>query len=93
MATGTTDVPLTWGTQSQKKFDSEEEPEWWTKELGTWVKDQRVCRKAFEKRAEDRTENEKKNATKITERRIELLDRIDFDWAPQAKKKRKTNGH
>ena len=69
-------MPLTWGTQSQKKFDSEEEPEWWSKELGTWVNGQRAFRKAFQKPAEDRTESEKKNAAGITERRIELLEGI-----------------
>ena len=62
-------------------------------ELGTWVNGQRAFRKAFQKPAEDRTESEKKNAAGITERRIELLDGIDFDWAPQAgRKKRKKNG-
>ena len=68
VATGSTDVPKSWGPKAQEKFDSKEEPEWWSKELGKWVSNQRNYRK-------------NKNAC-LTERRIALLDGIGFDWDP-----------
>ena len=71
-------APASWGKKMNNKFGLMEAPDWWSKELGTWAKNQRKYGKAFKKPASQRSEAEKANASKTTKRRVALLDGIGF---------------
>ena len=69
-------VPQSWGKRMNKKFGVTEAPDWWSKALGAWAKNQRTFGKAFKKPASQRSEAEKANASNTTKRRVALLDGI-----------------
>ena len=76
---GSTAVPQSWGKKMNKKFGVvEEAPDWWSKALAYWAKNQRIYGRAFKKPASERSKAEKRYAKKTTKRRVALLDGIGF---------------
>ena len=71
---GCTAVPRSWGKKMNKKFGVTEAPDWWSKELGGWAKQQWK----YGKPASQRSSAEKTYAGRTTERRVALLDGIGF---------------
>ena len=73
---GCTAVPQSWGKKMNKKFGVEEAPDWWSKALATWIKNQRAFGRAFKKPASERSATEETYAGGTTERHVALLDGI-----------------
>ena len=66
------------GPTIQAKFGIEEAPDWWSEELAKWASNQRMYGRAFKKPASERSATEQAYASKTTERRVALLDGIEF---------------
>ena len=71
-------APASWGRKMNNKFGLMEAPDWWSKELGTWAKNQRKYGKAFKKPASQRSKPKKEYAKNTTKRHVALLDGIGF---------------